>query len=60
MANSLAAPWYDWIRLGFISLMGILCLAASILLLLGRPSGMEVFTDGLEMVPLKLVSNLVV
>ncbi|WGU96168.1 hypothetical protein QJQ58_07950 [Paenibacillus dendritiformis] len=60
MANWPAAPWSDWIRLGFMSLLGILCLAASILLLLGRPSGMQVFTGGLAMVPLMLVSNLII
>lgn len=52
--------WYDWIQPAFIALMGILCLWATLLFILGKPSGLSVFTYGLSIVPLILFSNLVI
>lgn len=52
--------WYAWIQLAFIVLMGILCLLAALLFLLGKSSGWSVFTYGLAIVPLILFSNLVI
>jgi hypothetical protein len=52
--------WYGWIRLAFMLLIGILCLLATILFILGKSSGWSVFMGGLFMVPLMLFSNLVI
>lgn len=52
--------WYDWIQPALIALMGILCLLATLLFILGKPSGLSVLTYGLSIVPLILFSNLVI
>jgi hypothetical protein len=51
--------WYDWIQLAAILLVGILCVSATFLFLLSRPSGVSVFKIGISIVPLLLFSNLV-
>lgn len=60
MANGPEFHWYDWIQPAFIALMGILCLWATLLFILGKSSGLSVFTYGLSIVPLILFSNLVI
>ncbi|WP_028612837.1 hypothetical protein [Paenibacillus harenae] len=55
-----AVPWYGWIRLAFTLLIGVLCLAATVLLLLGKPFGMSVLKGGLTLVPIMLMMNLVI
>lgn len=52
--------WYEWIRPALMVLMGILCLLATILFILGKSSGWSVFMGGLSMVPLMLFANLVI
>src|SRR5688572_15870784 len=60
LVNGLEIHWYDWIQPVFIALMGLLCLWATPLFILGKPSGLSVFTYGLSIVPLVLFSNLVI
>jgi hypothetical protein len=50
----------DWSRLVLGTVMGLLCLAAAVLLLAGKSSGWSVLKGGLYMVPVMLASNLVI
>lgn len=52
--------WYQWIQPALFGLMGILCLSAAILFILGRASAWSIFKLGLSIVPLVLFSNLVI
>lgn len=52
--------WYNWIQLTALALMGVLCLAAGILFLTGKPSGWTLFKTSLLILPLLLFSNLIV
>ncbi|MBD2871383.1 hypothetical protein [Paenibacillus arenilitoris] len=60
MVEQAGGPWYGWIRIGFTLLIGVLCLAATVLFLFGRSSAWDVFKTGLFLVPVMLVANLVI
>lgn len=60
LASAPMFHWYEWIRPALMAVMGVLCLSAAVLFLLGKPSGSPVFKAGLFMVPLMLASNLVI
>jgi hypothetical protein len=60
IVNQSGFHWYEWIRLTLMAFMGILCLLATILFILGKSSGWSVFMGGLSIVPLILFSNLVI
>jgi hypothetical protein len=60
LMNLPVVHWYQWVQPALFGLMGILCLLAAILFLLGRSSGWSVFKFGLSIVPLVLFSNLIV
>jgi hypothetical protein len=60
MLNRPELNWYAWIQPAAMALVGVLCLLAAILLILGKPSGMSVFKAGLSIIPLLLFSNLVI
>ncbi|MCR8843503.1 hypothetical protein NQ117_07385 [Paenibacillus sp. SC116] len=53
-------PWYGWIRVACIGLLGIFCVTASLLLLLGKPSGWNVLKLGLSIIPFMLLSGLII
>ncbi|RRJ63474.1 hypothetical protein EHV15_11455 [Paenibacillus oralis] len=53
-------PWYGWIRLAFTLLIGVFCLAATLLFIMGKRSGWSVFRAGLVLVPVMLASNLII
>ncbi|MCX7749671.1 MAG: hypothetical protein N2645_22685 [Clostridia bacterium] len=60
MTGNSGVHWYEWRQPVFILLLGVLCLAATSLLIAGKSSGWTVFTWGLMMVPIMLIVNLVV
>ncbi len=60
MANEPEFYWYAWIRLVLMIIMGILCLLATILFILNKPSAQAIFMGGLSMIPVILFSNLVI
>ncbi|MCM3703620.1 hypothetical protein [Paenibacillus macerans] len=59
MAGS-GVPWFGWIRLAFTLLIGVFCLAATLLFIMGKHSGWPVFQTGLMLVPVMLASNLII
>lgn len=60
IVNSSEVQWHEWVRPAFTLLIGILCLAATVLLLARKPSGKEIFKWGLYMVPIMIIANLLV
>lgn len=52
--------WYIWISPVLMVLVGVLCLAATILFIVGRTSAWSVFMGGVSIIPLILFSNLVI
>jgi hypothetical protein len=60
MLNRPDLNWYGWIQPMAMALVGILCLSATILLILGKLSGRSVFKAGLSIIPLLLFSNLII
>jgi predicted membrane channel-forming protein YqfA (hemolysin III family) len=54
-------PWHYWLRLVFIILMGLLCLLAAVISVLGvRKRAMRIFAAALSMIPIILLTNLVI
>ena len=51
---------YNWIQLAAIILVGILCLSATSLFILGKSSGGSVLKTGLSIIPLLLFLNLII
>jgi hypothetical protein len=60
MMDASGTPWQAWIRVAFIGVMGILCLAATVLFVIGKRSGWTVLELGLFMVPALMFTNLIV
>ena len=60
MINQPDSQWYGWVQLALFVLMGILCVSAAVLFILGKSSGWSMFTTGLSIVPLILFSNLII
>lgn len=52
--------WHDWTRLAFMMLMGVLCLAATVLFIARKSSGRIVLKCGLSMIILVFFTNLVI
>ncbi|MEC0329526.1 hypothetical protein P4H42_07810 [Paenibacillus macerans] len=53
-------PWYGWIRIAFMLLIGVFCLSAALLFIMGKRAGWSVFQTGLMLVPVMLASNLII
>jgi hypothetical protein len=60
LANQPQLDWYVWIRPVLLLLLGICCLVALILFMIGNPSALSVFAGGLSIIPIMLFSNLIV
>ncbi|MBD8498578.1 hypothetical protein [Paenibacillus arenosi] len=58
--NTLDFPWYGWIRVACIGILGIFCVTAALLLLLSKPLGWNVLKLGLSIIPFMLFSGLVI
>jgi hypothetical protein len=58
LLNQPGTYWYNWVQLAGIALLGILCLCAAILFILGKSSGRSVFKVGLSIIPILLFANL--
>jgi hypothetical protein len=54
------SEWYAWIRPVLMGLVGILCIMAAFLFIIGKPSAWSVFVGGLSIIPIMLFSNLVI
>jgi hypothetical protein len=61
--NLLAEPdshWYGWIQVAAIRFVGLLCIWAAVLFILGKPSALPLLKVGISIVPLILFFNLIV
>ena len=52
--------WYDWLQPAGMTLVGILCLLATVLFIAGKRSAWSVFKAGLSSIPLILFINLLI
>ena len=52
--------WYGWMQVAFIVLVGVLCIWATVLFILGKSSGLAVLKLGISIIPLILFVNLIV
>lgn len=60
LVNQPQLDGYVWIRPVLMLLLGVFCLVASTLFIIGSPTAWSVFMSGLSIIPIMLFSNLVV